>query len=1468
MYAEEKKQIQIHKARMENSTVAIQCFARVYFARQRFKHRIFQVAMLNHMKEVSSVKIESIVRMFVAKRRVAYMLHEKYLAMINATALRIQCWFRVQTSIRLVEFKKAKLFNERMREEAIEEERVRLVAAEEARKRDEEKMEKERKKAEQLKAWENEKIERNLQFMSRDVVRRANRRIDQTPTKPSLPSIAEVMYCIKRFPEDIALQADGLICLSKSASASAPVCHFLLELGIASVVQTAMESFPEDVEIKGAGEELTRLLCAADDIKRAFPVAFEEDIKKLRKSEGNNMVASESTFWGDLEAQLEGMGSIEESFMANNSADSILENQTSMQTSDEGFLPQPYSMSPENSTMLQSIFSEISPTPAFDASSTLEKSPKKPPEMPPRLNFETLEEMKKSVAWKLREEEEKKGRLDVPASGAFSHTPYTLPVGGSRTVKRKKKRRTKKKEIMFEESDEELVDKQLIGGGQDEQGGDGGEDILFFEDGGQVLLNDEEEEKRERKEGEEEEEGVEADVEGEEVVEENMQVVEAKEELGPENANEIGPSNEINLFENHEQVAARSTASRKDGRKEEDSISLGFWTDDRDEKSRISGPNFAYNKEDGDEEPTIQQEIISKRKKKAKKKSKGEKRIVGNSKAKKESKYLSNDYDDIEPKYPKGGVEEEYKKEEDPTKNASRSERLKFGLDVVPRMNEEEWSQKRKKAPTRVAGPNVEDLLKHKTVKKIFENAAPSHSIVKNSFMRGLGEAGALESPGRVSPVGGRGRRHSVRDMVAVFKILDESNTGIISADKFRSALLALSSLGVEEKEVEKMMDDFGVDQKQDYIDYLEFCSSGNVLRIRKYAKNPAKVPFQPWVAQLMRPPPLRSGHIQITWENHVKWYQKRREHAAIWLIKRAVEAAKWDLAKRENQKVLRHKGNQALAICYLLDLVKPKKKHFKKQILDAKDLQRMVRKARKHKLRQQHAHQGLKMMVRKDFVEKIMRNSQQRNYNKIYYLGYKNQVAFEFLLAVGKHSIKHYLEQQANVIWLHNFAEKAKVQYLKCVENYNWCSQRAVRAQKTWANKDYAQNSLVRIGNKYIRVWEEMRLALVNLHKRGRKAVAFSAKIDESYAYLSNRGEVALKYEVRLKEASAFLSKWGFESTHHVQCQNEARDWLRERVESVLMIKKRQDAAQQWLQKTGKHSKRHLNNCIKAREALYKRIEQAKIRTQKSTQCMLDLAMFVDDARMQVHKQILSNQFPGLIKSEEKNCKMEDKERQEERKNMGVDERFKTEMKDAFVYFDTDESGEIDRVEFRHLLVSGHLIEVPPEEIDDCYTQIDKDGSSGIDFEEFFAWFLYEFSHNEKHHGRKETFKLDKIIPAKQRALRKLLPKFVDGEMLDDFGEKVPAPGVIVKTKDTDDRWWLDEVERAKDPYGAYKERLKKREEEREKNMTHEEKVERRKLREAEKKAAVEAMKGEMRARLQKDENSDEDVASAQKGE
>jgi len=1442
MFAEEKRQIEVHQKRMQNSTIAIQCFARIYFAKQRVKHRIFQVAMLKHLKEVGSVKVESVVRMFLAKRRVAYMLHEKYLAMINATALRIQCWFRVQAAIRKISFIKSKLLNARMRQQEIEEEYQRLVAAEEARKRDEEKREKERKKVEQKQKWEKEKLDRNLQFMSRDVVRRANRKIDHDPTRPSLQCIAEVIYCIKRFSDDIALQADGLMCLSKNASASAPVCHFLLDLGIAAVLQSALENIPEDFEVKGAGEELTRLLCAADDIKKAFPVAFQEDIKKLKKSESNEKVVSEATFWEHMEIQLEVIGSIDETYLVSNE-DSFLDSQTSFKTNEEGFLPQPYSMSPENSSMLQSIFSEGSPQPAFDVSITLEQSPK-PPEMPPRLDFGTMEEMKKSVAWKVWEEEEKKDSIEVPASGAFSHTPYALPVGGRKKAKKKKR---SKKSFDTNEVNEEGQQQPLVGG-KDNGENANDEKILFFEDGGQIHVQEEEEE-------EENEEVGEKKKDKEDSIEDREDNVWDNDSAGNGNNTAFIEKNEVILIPNPTLHKGRTspmdfsmTSNLTNNVKD-----FGLWTDDRDEKSRISGP-FLYNGEGGDEESKkSQQQVVLKKKKRNKKVKEGEKK-PGYRKARKRDKFLSENIEEMEmePKYPKADEEETGGPIEETAKAKKKTRSPSTGLEVLPRLEPEEWSERRKTVPIKVAGPAVDKLHKHKTVKKIFENAAPARAIVKNSYMRGVGESiGALESPGRVSPVEGRGRRHSIRDMVDIFKLLDESNSGIIAAEKFRGALLAMSSLGVKEKEVESMMDDFKVDKKKDYIDYLEFCSSGNVLRVKKYASNPAKVPFQPWVAQISRPPPLRSGHIQVTWEKHVKWYQKRREHAGIWLVKRAVEAVKWDLAQRENCRVLMHKGKQAVAICHLLDMAKPQKKHFKKQIRDAKDLRRIVTKARKHKLRQEYAHKGLKMMVRKDVVEKIMRSFQQRNYNKIYYLGYKNAVAFEYLLAIGKHSVMHYLEQQANVIWLHQFAEKAKVQYLKCVENYNWLGERSQRALKTWAKKDYTQNGLVRAGNKYIRVWEEKRLALVNLHRRGVKAVEFNAKADKCFAYLNNRGQIALGYEVRLNEAATFLAKWGFESTHHVQCQDEAKAWLREKVEGVLMIKKRQGESEGWLHQKGTHAKRHLNSCTKAREVLYKRIEQARLKTSKSVQCNLDMTMFIDDARLQVHKQMLLNQYPGLIKEMEKKIKTQDKIEEKERKNKGVDERFKVEMKDAFEYFDTDESGEIDRVEFRHLLNSGHLIEVPQDEIDDCYTQIDNDGSGGIDFEEFFKWFLYEFTH-EKHHGKKEKFKVSSIVPLKQRALRKLLPKYCDGEMVDDFGELVPAPGMIVKKKGTDNRWWLDEVERAKDPYSAYKARLKRKEEGRKNNITHEEKVALRKAKEAEQRKEVEEMKKKMRARLQ----------------
>ena len=103
--------------------------------------------------------------------------------------------------------------------------------------------------------------------------------------------------------------------------------------------------------------------------------------------------------------------------------------------------------------------------------------------------------------------------------------------------------------------------------------------------------------------------------------------------------------------------------------------------------------------------------------------------------------------------------------------------------------------------------------------------------------------------------------------------------------------------------------------------------------------------------------------------------------------------------------------------------------------------------------------------------------------------------------------------------------------------------------------------------------------------------------------------------------------------------------------MQSVVIIKQRRDDAQVALEKNGKHAKRHCNSTDKARTALATRVEQSRIRATKQAQCRLDLEMFIDDARLQLHKQALLLQCSGSVKEKEKEIKAKDKEKEKERR-------------------------------------------------------------------------------------------------------------------------------------------------------------------------------------------------------------------------
>ena len=370
-----------------------------------------------------------------------------------------------------------------------------------------------------------------------------------------------------------------------------------------------------------------------------------------------------------------------------------------------------------------------------------------------------------------------------------------------------------------------------------------------------------------------------------------------------------------------------------------------------------------------------------------------------------------------------------------------------------------------------------------------------------------------------------------MRDMAQIFQILDEEDVGCIPAPKFANALMAMSGLNVKKEEVQKLMSDFGVEMDADHIDYEEFVSTGNILRVKKHARlAPNSVPFGPWTAQTSRPTPERSPHIAVTWQKHVKWYQKRREHAVLWLMKRAVVAQKHLRVQRKVGKLLQHRGRQAEAVLRLQEQAKEAMTHFELRVKAAMKLRERCRKAAKFKKRQEMAHASLKAFVRHENVAKLIAKFEQRNYNSVYYLAYKRKIAFEFLLAAGRHSVAHYLEQQAIVIWLHETAETAKVQYLKCVDSVEWLTARSARALETWEMKDAAVFELRRKSMKYMRIWDTQKQVLRDLHEAGGRAVVHTEKVQESYGKLKSRGDTAKVYAEKFEEAKEFLRKWGYE--------------------------------------------------------------------------------------------------------------------------------------------------------------------------------------------------------------------------------------------------------------------------------------------------------------------------------------------------
>ena len=739
-------------------------------------------------------------------------------------------------------------------------------------------------------------------------------------------------------------------------------------------------------------------------------------------------------------------------------------------------------------------------------------------------------------------------------------------------------------------------------------------------------------------------------------------------------------------------------------------------------------------------------------------------------------------------------------------------------------------SSPRSRVPTH--GPTPKNLHQHKTVQKIFRNAAPPKIKAPSRFDFTTPSLLPLEDESSIPGTSSRskskvttsslGRRHSIRDMCAIFKVMDDNDSGTLPASKFGAAIVAMGNLKVTKPEVKQLLEDFGVENERAEIDYAEFASTGQIIMIKKPLNDSTGVPFTPWKNQILRPPPERSAHIEQTWENHVKWFNKRREHSIIWLVKRAVRAEKHIRKQRKCKRMLEVSAKKAIAALELADMGKAAFPNLKKMVVASRWLITKSKKARRHKLRQLEAHACLVQFVDFESTKKRLEKLNQRNYSQIYFLDSRKLITFKSLARIAEAARIAYEAKIKDVQWLHDLAFRAKAFYAKRIEVLGWLAERAERAHAHSDKQEKALAKLKRRAKKFKKLSDARVNNVIYFTARSERAAIFVTIKEDANAWLKNCGSKSKRYTVLYEEAVEFLRTRGYESKNFEQMVTDAREFLRNRVGEARRYFNIRNETQAELSKIGLGAKRHYAACLKAKKLLVQRTIMARMRKQEGDQAKNDLAQFVEDARVQIHRQFVSDAVPKQVKDMEKVVKAEDKEVHAARTKLSNQEKFREEMRDAFNYYDTSGDGAIDKIEFRNMLKDGSLLKVPAEEVDDCFSQIDKDKGGDIDFEEFFAWFNYEWSKDANGHvdktgaadKRKKNFLCSKVISAKKRGINRLLALYEEGKLDDDFGGKLDKNMRGAENKEAgiglshiegskEDRWWLTAPEQLE--YGGW---------------------------------------------------------------
>lgn len=473
--------------------------------------------------------------------------------------------------------------------------------------------------------------------------------------------------------------------------------------------------------------------------------------------------------------------------------------------------------------------------------------------------------------------------------------------------------------------------------------------------------------------------------------------------------------------------------------------------------------------------------------------------------------------------------------------------------------------------------------------------------------------------------------------------LIDKEKTGYVTFESFARVIIAVSPPHLLRKDVEEFIN-YQTSNLQDMIDYNEFIISGKVLLITQsqhsillerknlngqvYKKNKdlnIKMSEDEGTPNstavwLNRQKQYTGESSTYTWKNHLKWYQKRKAEALIWLIRRATRSFEHEKRLKRDYEFLLVKSKQAQALSDLLELGRGALQTQDKRMRAKCNLISRVIHARKYCQKAEVSLEYLKangQSALREFVSYLQayeRKEEERHqqmlqeeerlrqeqliipnvvkkappkYETLFKIKELQKLAINYLRGRSQQALDFTLKQHQAFEWLVFHSNKVKTQLVKHRLAQRELMLRAEIAHKYCCQRDFAWIYLIQRGEKAVKLINAYEESVEKLKEYGKNALHFLSTKGNVAIELATLGRKTLSFMNARENAFSYLTNRIKKSQDFLQRKREAIKYLKKRPLGMWHVYENYQNCFEWLKEKGQRALNHEINKIRVFQSL-----------------------------------------------------------------------------------------------------------------------------------------------------------------------------------------------------------------------------------------------------------------------------------------